>query len=585
VDNLHGLPFWYYVYQGNRLRYRGYATDLRLAVPHAGKGTWFASLHYWWGEKLHSAEYTMARPAPQLVVNARQPAVAYPGQKIRLRFDVTDERGRPVPNADLTSYAYTSKFGESAAPKLPNVRVARPTLGRQSLRRFELGADFSKTPGTAAAQRLLPWAQWRRVLGLDSLTFYQFLYPESGFFHEYRPAPGGITQVAVFVVDSGRVQPPVAVYVDGQPGYIHDLNHSDPYTVVADSGYHTLSIRTANRLVTLRDVYLRPLHKLTLSIDVNRPCRELSVERRPSSLSPTELLGLRRTLVLLDNPLLTTTTLRQGRLLRPLRQGYYASSCVGGPFRPDSLLLRDAYGLRRKFMFEPLFRYSFGPGLLKMQCLDAEVLGSLNGNGGSSWLPLHGFAYTEADFKRRAVETGMYIPSYLRAYLDVPYGTPAGQGRLELRRPARPADAGPYYEDLPASSYVLLTNPDKPKFLRLSNGNNVLHDLAPGRYRVAVLLADSSCLAPAEDIIIKANGQTYYQLRRSDLIPTGPLCHRINRLRWARQPHVSQADAKLVRHEMRVEMPRTPQPGWRSVRGQVIDFTSGEGLPEALRCC
>ncbi|WP_460504288.1 hypothetical protein, partial [Hymenobacter agri] len=47
VDNPRHLRFWYYVYQGNRLRYRGYGPALRLAVPHAGSEPWYASLHYW----------------------------------------------------------------------------------------------------------------------------------------------------------------------------------------------------------------------------------------------------------------------------------------------------------------------------------------------------------------------------------------------------------------------------------------------------------------------------------------------------------------------------------------------------------
>ncbi|WP_046245545.1 carboxypeptidase-like regulatory domain-containing protein [Hymenobacter terrenus] len=577
VANPRRLAFWYYVYQGSRLRYRGYSTTLRLAIPHAGPEPWFASLHYWWGEQLRSAEFTMARPAPQLLINAEQPAVAYPGQKIRLRFAVTDEQGRPVPNADLTSYAYTSKFDQPAAPVLPVLRTALPVLGRQSLRRFKLADEFTNNP----TRHLLRWAHWRHVLALDSLTFYQFLYPESGFFHEYRPAPGGLTQVAVFVVDSGQVQPPIAVYVDGQPGYIHDVNQGDPYSVVADSGFHTLSVRTATRLVTLRDVYLRPLHKLTLSIDVNHPCKELSVEKRPLNLSTTELLGLRRSLVVLDNNLLETSTLRQGLVLHPVKRNYFGSF-ISGPFRPDSVLLRDAYGFRRKFLFEPLFRYSFGKNLLKMQCMDDSELGQLNGTNSYNPLALDGFAYTEADFKRRPQWAAAATPDYLEAPLDAPRLTPAGQGRLELRRPLRPANAGPAYQELPDLRYVLLTRPDQPKFLRLDQCDRIVHALPPGRYRVAVLLADSSCLAPAEDVIINPNGQTYYQLRLTDRVPAGRLSRRINQLLWTRRPHknpVMLDNSVPARRETRVEMPSTPQPGWRTVRGQVIDFASEEGLP------
>jgi TonB-dependent SusC/RagA subfamily outer membrane receptor len=578
VSNPHGLHFWYYLYQGNRLRYRGYANALSLAVPHAGAEPWFASLHYWWGEELRAAEFTMARPAPQLIISAEQPAVAYPGQKISLRYAVTDERGRPVPHADLTSYAYTSKFAQATAPALPQLRTVRPVQGRQSLRRFKLAEGFEGK----SAQKLLPWARWRPVLGLDSLTFYQFLYPENGVFYEYRPAPGGLAQVAVFLVDSGRVQPPVAVYVDGQPGYIHDINRNDPYTVPADSGFHTISVRTATRFVTLREVYLRPLHKLTLSIDVNYPCAELSVEKRKPELAPAELLGLQRSLAVLDGTFLTATTLRQGPALRPLTRSYYREAVVSGPFRPDSVLLRDAYGLRRKFLFEPLYKYSFGPSLLKMQCLDAGLLGRLDGHGPANWLPLQGFAYTEADFKRKPEWAAAATPSYLNAHLDLPYYTPPGQGRLELRFPPRPAEAGPDYKELAIPRYVLLTCPGQPKFLRLERGYGVMHALEPGRYRVAVLLADSSCLAPAEDVLIQPNGQTYFQLRFADRVPAGRLSRRINQQLWLRRPkvgHITMADSVPARREIRVEMPSKPQPDWRTIRGQVLDQASEEGLP------
>ncbi|MFD2718926.1 carboxypeptidase-like regulatory domain-containing protein [Hymenobacter monticola] len=578
VRNPHRLHFWYYLYQGNRLRYRGYADTLRLALPHPGPEPWSASLHYWWGDSLRAAEFTMARPGPQLVVSAEQPAVAYPGQRISLRYAVTDERGRPVPHADLTSYAYTSKFEQSAAPELPQLRVARPVQGRQSLRRFQLAESFDGK----SAQKLLPWARWRHVLALDSLTFYQFLYPETGTFHEYRPAPGGLAQVAVFLVDSGRVQPPVAVYVDGQPGYIYDVNRNDPYTMLADSGFHTISVRTATRFVTLREVYLRPLHKLTLSIDVNHPCAELSVEKRQPTLAPSELLGLQRSLVVLDGTGLAATTLRQGPALRPPTRLHYRDAMVSGPFRPDSVLLRDADGLRRKFLFEPLYKYSFGATLLKMQCLDAGILGPLNGHAYSSWLPLKGFAYTEADFKRRPGWSAITAFDYLDTRLEVPYHTPPGLGRLELRLPPRPSDAGPNYKELAAPRYVLLTRPGQPRFLRLERGYGLIHALAPGRYRVAVLLADSSCLAPAEDVLIQPNGQTYFQLRRADQVPAGRLSRRINQQLWQRRAFkgtVTLADSVPARREVQVKMPATPQPGWRTLRGQVLDQASEEGLP------
>ncbi|UOQ70911.1 hypothetical protein [Hymenobacter cellulosilyticus] len=446
VDNPRRLSFWYYVYRGNTLVKRGYGPALELRAAAPGTETWAVSLHYLWGEELRTAEYSVPLPQRQLVVRTEQPEVAYPGQKIQLNFTVTDGGGRPVPNADLTAYAYTSKFGQSRpVEELPSFEP--PVVGRVSKRRFALGTTFENSRAAAGRQQLA-WQQWRHQLGLDSLRFYEFLYPASGAFYEYQPAPGGLTQLAPFVVDSGRVQPPIAVYLDGVPVYVHQVNQQDPYSLVAEPGGHTLSIRTATRLVTLQNVYLRHLHKLTLSIDVNQPCAEMTVEKRGPLLSEAEKLVLTRSLVVIDNSYYSFGSLRQGNVLRPLRTPSYSSVghySLSGPFRPDSVLLRRSDGLRRRFLFEPLYRYDFAPGLVKMTSLDAKqatLFHNLNSAGFSAALPLSDFALTEAAFQARYMPAPTsWTPAPRRPTYNfrTPLLTPVGQGRLEVRLPrARP---------------------------------------------------------------------------------------------------------------------------------------------------
>jgi TonB-dependent SusC/RagA subfamily outer membrane receptor len=569
VDNPHQVPFWYFVYRGNALRYRGYGTAYQLKIKDKSAASWHVSLHYRWGAALRTAEYTVGLPPRQLLVATDQPAVAYPGQKIKLGFTVTDERGRPVPDADLTAYAYNHKFG---APNLPAVSaLARPVLGRAARRRFKLGVGFDQD---AKARQPLRWARWRTQLGLDSLQFYRFLYPETGFFQEYRPAPGGLTQVAPFVVDSGRVQAPIAVYVDGQPSYIQDINEHSPYALVADSGRHTLSWRLPERLITLRNVYLRPQHKLTLSIDPNHPSPELTVEKRPRQLAPAEQLTLSRTVLLVDEPRSAAfTALRQGPLLRVL-SGYGPGSRQAGPFRPDSVLLRRADGLRLKFLFEPLFAYSPQARLLKMVAVPPARFGQLDGSGLPSRLPLADFALTEANI-RPLLYPAPFAPE---AELNEPTQTLPGQGRLALRLPPRPDTAR---HPLPTLRYVLLTRPDQPKYLRLSQQHRLLA-LAPGRYRVAVLLSDSTCLAPAELARVQADGQLYFQLRWADRQPAGALSRRIGQLvraryiRVTREPAPTPPARPVSAPPLQLGLPR---PDWRTLRGQVLDAETEEGLP------
>jgi TonB-dependent SusC/RagA subfamily outer membrane receptor len=585
VSNPHRMPFWYFVYRGNELKYRGYATDYHASLADKTSVPWHVSLHYHWGGHLQAAEYTVAAPQRQLLVATDQPTVAYPGQKIKLNFTVTDERGRPVPDADLTAYAYTSKFKAAATPALPS--ASRPVVGRQSRRRFQLVGRFDDEQ---QSRRLLPWREWHTRLGLDSLRFYKFLYPESGAFYEYRPAPGGLTQLAPFVVDSGRVQAPLAVYIDGQPVYIHDVNQYDAYTMVADSGHHSLSIRTHNRLVTLDDVYLRPLHKLTLSLDINHPCTELRVEKRTPELAPDELQQLNRSLVVVDTENnFTFATLRQGPRLRVLHaQGYqttygsysgsYGRLQVAGPFRPDSVLLHRADGQRSKFLFEPLYAYAVRQRFLKMTCIEPASLGKLTGTGLPTPLPLAGFALTEADVRDNFLPfvSAAPRPVYtLNSLFTEPTKTPLGQGRLELRLPPHPDTA---QHPLPTPRYILLTRPGQPTYQRLDRWQ-LLHALLPGRYRVAVLLNDSTCLAPAEPLVIQANGQTYLQLQWRDRQAAGALGRRIGRLARARSLPTAWATPKAPADASSLAPLPVPPGAGRVVRGQVVDASNEEGLP------
>ena len=166
---------------------RAYADALhpaRLAAPTSE--TWYVSLHYFWGGQLRTAEYNVPLPQHQLTIEADQPEVVYPGQKVQLRYTVRDGAGRPVPRADLTAYAYTAKFQAPAAPALPDFEPA--VLGPGVAAAVWAGGRVSEPSRPAGP---CPGGAWRQRLGLDSLRFYQFLYPEAGAFYEYQPAPGG----------------------------------------------------------------------------------------------------------------------------------------------------------------------------------------------------------------------------------------------------------------------------------------------------------------------------------------------------------------------------------------------------------
>ncbi|AIZ65404.1 hypothetical protein PK28_17175 (plasmid) [Hymenobacter sp. DG25B] len=522
VENPHRIPFWYFLYRGNQLMQRGTGTSWQVALRTPARESWFVSLHYLWGGEIQAAEYRIQLPQKALLIQAEQPAVAYPGQHLRLHYTVTDASGEPAAGVDLTSYAYTTKFAAPTAPALPDFEPYRP--GRIAGRRFSLGTAFDSSPQKPAAQILGDtWPQWRERLGLGSLRFYQFLYPDQGRFLEYRPAPGGITQLAPFVVDSGRIAPVAAVYVDGVPVYIREINAQEPYAIVADSGYHTIALRTATRLITLEQVYLRQGHKLTLSIDPAYVQPKVQLEKRPAQFTQAEQATLNRYLLPVETDRrggVSGSTLRQGNRLQVIAAGktvYKRNKPVvlGGPFRPDSVLYREPTGLRQKFLLEPAYQYHFAPGLLKMTSMEPHAFQSLPAFLASSdSLPLRGFAYTEAAV-RQLFPTPVFRP-FIRLRLDDTVQTRAGQGTLELWR----------RNDLPQPLYTLVTQPGRPGFVRLLRHAPAIEGLPPGTYQVTVLLTDSTCLQPAP-VLVRAQGTTYLQLRPQDQRQPGPASRRV----------------------------------------------------------
>ncbi|MET4075841.1 carboxypeptidase-like regulatory domain-containing protein [Hymenobacter sp. UYCo722] len=63
-------------------------------------------------------------------------------------------------------------------------------------------------------------------------------------------------------------------------------------------------------------------------------------------------------------------------------------------------------------------------------------------------------------------------------------------------------------------------------------------------------------------------------------MPAGPLSHRLNQQLWRLRPkRGTPIEGLEQRRVIRVETPTSPQPGWRTVRGQVLDAGSEEGLP------
>lgn len=205
------ISFRYFLFKNQRLVLTGSGEDLAVRRKSGRHEQYSLSVQYVWGGESKSEEYNLSFNTRELKVNLKHQDLVYPGQEVEMQVEVEDAFGKPSRNTDVTVYASTRKFRNEHEPDLPQ------WLKKQKSRnQFNV---FSEQELEDTAERLMEYTYWNRTLGLDSIEFYHFLYPDSGLYVTHLPVEDSITQVSVFIVDSGRVQQPVVIYLDGTPVY------------------------------------------------------------------------------------------------------------------------------------------------------------------------------------------------------------------------------------------------------------------------------------------------------------------------------------------------------------------------------
>jgi TonB-dependent SusC/RagA subfamily outer membrane receptor len=157
-----------------------------------------------------------------------------------------------------------------------------------------------------------------------------------------------------------------------------------------------------------------------------------------------------------------------------------------------------------------------------------------------------------------------------------PVETLPGEGRLEVRLPDWNAPLKPGAVRVPPVLWLRLTATTRAAPARYAPDLRTLQGLKPGTYRLQVLLADSSLLAPVMPILIRANGTTYVQLLATERQLPGQ-----GSRDFLRQLKHDFALPPVTppRREIRTEMPSSRPDFWETVVGRIVDASSGEALP------
>lgn len=503
IDNPRGIPFSYNIYRKNKQTAYGYTDSLNVKEKTHSKQNYFVSLQYLWGGEVMEDTYRIPLIDKKLNVQVTEPAIVYPGQKTKIQIKVTDVSGDPVEDVDLTAYSLTKKFNYSA-PQLPYLgkeRASKNIINNFKFDEFYLGYYSGLK---------LDYDAWKTLAGIDTIAYYNFIYPQDSIYsYEYKPKDS-VTQFAPFVVEDGEIEPIHVIYVDGKPVYFSWSTNERPYSFPIREGYHQIKIRTTFKEITIDSIRFNHGKKLIFSLDQKLSYPHVKVEDAQAILSLEEQRILYKYIVPYRYNSNNNFVYLEGKdnvhILTPESRHY--GNNLAGPMAGDlNFQLPDRYTTH--FFHEPFFEYDFAEGLLKMRSKEKRLY------------PLNLYKHTKPNISfEELVYTKESINAQWKAFIEKsryrkkayvnPNETSEGQGRLSYS--FKKVD-----KQLELPLNVLLFKNDDHEFLRIYPGNtSLMHALEKGSYKL-IFFYSGAKYHVKDSILIHVNGLNYYEFDQLDI--------------------------------------------------------------------
>lgn len=368
-DSLHILAqatdsatFTYHLLEGQREVATGCTARLDLHRGARRGSTYHLAIHRIVEGSSITHHYTYHWRKRDLQVDWTGPSTIYPGMTADLQVQVHTPRGKPVRKADITAYAINSRFEGYAPPNLPS--ASKPAKPRKKQ------DNWQSSPASAWRTGKFPldYATWAGRVGLDTLPWYQFLYPDSGLYTSLHPIDSGMAEVAPFVVRKGVLQPVQIVYIDAEPVYFAWASPEVPYSFSIKPGRHRIEMRLPDYGVKIDTFTLLPGYKTILSVDPDHlPRQVLGKEMTSTPLPPEKDIIQRYTIAYRGVASGKPSFLRTGdRILRLDAAGTHLHGPVVRPHM--SIEVTDTY--THDLQHEQGFEYEFGPKVIKMRTFD-----------------------------------------------------------------------------------------------------------------------------------------------------------------------------------------------------------------------
>ncbi|WP_160718132.1 carboxypeptidase-like regulatory domain-containing protein [Chitinophaga solisilvae] len=495
ITSPYRLPFWYSVYAGREKIKSGYDTAFHLKTAAITKDNYLVEVWYFWNNNIIRNNYPISFAENLLSVKINSPATIFPGQKSRISVLVSDSRNRPVADADVTAYSFTSKFQQQQEPTIPYLGKSYRSVASSFRYNLQAGKEVMYTLP-------LNWEKWQQPLHLDTIPFYHFLHPD-GVYYNTEKVKGNITQLAPFVMLNGEPQRIIFLWIDEKPVYLDAADYRPAYSFPVSPGKHHIKIRTPDYYITIDSAYAAAGVKTYLSIAAEKTTPQVNVIKIQPELTKAEKVFAERHLIAIapshnSNPLRYIA--QQQILLAPYSHNGYSDQLAGPLFNTTATYVVPGK-FSQAFEVERGNRFDISKGLIKQR----EITGIYSmsavqtGNGYNYGADVQAVACTEEEIDS-LYQTSLANLTITRTLFET---SARHTGKLSVNIDSiRQADI----------RQIFLYRHDVPDFIRVYNGQTTdIGNLDSGWYRMLVLLYRNRYFVQ-DSIQVKAGGTSFIRI-------------------------------------------------------------------------
>ncbi|MBK8953636.1 MAG: carboxypeptidase-like regulatory domain-containing protein [Chitinophagaceae bacterium] len=513
--------------------------------------------YYWAGEqKYHNENIALLSKLASAEIGGA--ATVYPGQTDTITVKVKDYKQRELKNVNLTAVSYNSQFAA-------DIRVPEPPYIQKFRGKQPILHDWYETDD-ASASRMFSLGMhqgWRKPFNLDTMPYYQFLFPKEHYQMVKSRIQNLLPQVSVYAVQKGVPQEVYLLYINRQLVYYNGVTSKPAYAVTGFPGYTHIIIRLKDKMIVADSIYLQPYYKHDIVFDMDKLANNYWVTDTANYWTWQEKDMLNKQILRVENNYRNNN----GYVWQDDKAYYLGSNGehITGPFvNNDSIQFYKPGDFDFKFSFEPGYRYRVSPKVVRLEKIpfisfDNKVL--LASKGGA-WWPL---GDTIKDLPVISYEMKRPALPFLEQHGNNYYSSNAFTSRIKLQVP---------YDS--TFVFTVLQNNEKESDYRVLWGRtDMLYNISKGNYTV-VMVTSNFHYIEAANIQVDSVGTYCVKFVQKDTVGAKPVYAKTNTV--IAQIIQLQAEIRKFNEEMALQRKKEEAIKNEQYKNPLMNLPAGTGV-------